>query len=255
MRKIFWILLLGNAIVFALIQRGWLGWFDQEQQAQPALHGEMINLVPNGVSDKMQPAPVRQVTKPAPAPAQVTATLASPPKLQLVPNMPTPAAGSPNTSVCKEWGDFSGPELARAATALSALRLGDKLSQHQVERDIGYWVYIPPLKNKAAANQKIAELKARGIREYFIIQIVGPWRNAISLGVFKTREAAQNFLNHLSTKAVHSAKVGERASKLKATIFKLNKIDAATDAKLTAIQKDFSGSELKNVPCIISGIH
>ncbi len=52
-----------------------------------------------------------------------------------------------------------------------------------------------------------------------------------------------------NTKGVHSAKVGERASKLKATIFMLDKVDAATVAKLTAMQSDFPGSELTNVPC------
>jgi hypothetical protein len=184
-------------------------------------------------------APVQAKTLPAPSS-----------NLQLALSISAPEAGSSNMPpVCVEWGDFSGPDLTRAAAALSALQLGDKLSQRQVERDIGYWVYISPLKNKAAVNRKVAELKALGIREYFIIQSAGRWRNAISLGVFKTREAAQSFLNHLRTKGVHSAKVGERASKLKATIFRLNRIDAATGAKLMAMQKDFAGSELKNVPC------
>ena len=62
-------------------------------------------------------------------------------------------------------------------------------------------------------------------------------------------EAAQNFLHVVHAKGVHTAKVGERASKLKTTIFMLDKVDAGTEAKLTAMQKDFAGSELNNVPC------
>jgi len=115
-------------------------------------------------------------------------------------------------------------------------------------------VYIPPLKNRAAVNRKVGELKALGISEYFIVQSAGRWRNAISLGVFKTREAAQNFLNLLRTKGVHTAKVGERASKLKATIFRLNRIDAATEAKLTALQKDFAGSRVEECSLYIDKI-
>jgi hypothetical protein len=132
---------------------------------------------------------------------------------------------------------------------LSSLQLADKVSQRQIEQDIGYWVYIPPLKNKAAVNRKLGELKALGIREYFVVQTAGHWLNAISLGIFKMQDAAENFLNVLHNKGVHTAKVGERASKLVTTIFMLNKIDAGVELKLKAMQKDFAGGELKNVPC------
>jgi hypothetical protein len=257
MRKIFWILLLGNVVLFAVMQRGWMGWGEQEPQAQPALHGEMIRLLDASQSSpaKAPPAPTHQVAPvrpavPVSAPAQVAALPAlTSSTLQLSLSMSAPVAGGSNTLICQEWGDFSGPDLARAEAALSALQLGDKLSKRQVERDIGYWVYIPPLKNKAAVNKKVSELKTLGISEYFIVQSAGHWRNAISLGVFKTSEAAQHFLDQLRTKGVHSAKVGERASKLKATIFTLSRMDAETEAKLTAMQKDFAGSELKSVPC------
>lgn len=253
MRKIFWILLLGNVLLFAVMQRGWLGWDEQEQQASPALHGEKIRLLDTSQSMPARARPVPgRATIPESAPVPVAASPSPSSSLQLVLSMSAPAAGSSKALACLEWGDFSGPDLTRAAAALSALQLGDKLSQRQVERDIGYWVYIPPLKNKAAVNRKVAELKALGVREYFIVQSAGRWRNAISLGVFKTREAAQHFLNNLRTKGVHTAKVGERASKLKATIFMLNRMDAATAAKLTAMQKDFAGSELKNVPCTLT---
>lgn len=256
MRKLFWILLLGNAVLLAVIQRGWWVPGEQVQLLGPALHEEMIRLqdAPQKMSAKALPAHAR-ATLPESAPAQVAASQAPPSTLQMALSLSAGAKARANPLVCLEWGDFSGPDLTRAAAALSVMQLGDKLSQRQVERDIGYWVYIPPLKNRAAVNRKVTELKALGVSEYFIVQSAGRWRNAISLGVFKTREAAQNFLNLLRTKGVHTAKVGERASKLKATIFRLNRMDAATEAKLTAMQKDFAGSELKNVPCTISGIH
>src|SRR5574340_356650 len=152
-----------------------------------------------------------------------------------------------------EWGEFSGADLARATAALSKLQLGDKLSQRQVEYAIGYWVYIPPMKDKSAVNRKIAQLKARGIEEYFVVSDAGPWQNAISLGVFKTREAAQHFLDELQrTKDVRTAQLGERASQLKVTIFMLNGLDAKAAADLAAIHKDFAGSELKDTPCALT---
>jgi hypothetical protein len=264
MRKLFWILLLANVLLFAGMQRGWLRFGEQEPQAQPALNPEQIRLLDASKilpSKVLSAAPVH-LTPAASAPVQVTAAPvqaaaapAPPSNLQMTLSMSAPVPGGRDELACLEWGDFSGTDLTRAAAALSALKLGGKLSQRQIERDIGYWVYIPPLRNKAAVNRKVGELKALGVTEYFVIQVSGRWHNAISLGVFKSPEAAQNFLKYLRTKGVHTAKAGERASKLKTTIFKLNTIDAPTVAKLTAMQKDFAGSELKNVPCTISGIH
>jgi hypothetical protein len=267
MRNLFWILLLGNVILFVVMQRGGFGWGEQGVQEQPYLHGEMIRLMhaPQSAPVKALPAPI-PVSAPvpvpvlsasvpvavSPAPVPASSQSQSPSNLQLSLNIAEPAAAKPDTPVCLEWGDFSGSDLMHATAALSALQLADKLSQRQIERDIGYWVYIAPLRNKAAVNRKIAELKALGVREYFVVQTSGHWLNAISLGVFKTRDAAQNFLQDLYTNGVRTAQVGERASKLKATLFILNKVDAATEVKLTAMQKDFGGSELNNVPCALT---
>lgn len=224
MKTLFWILLSGNVIFFAMMQWGGLQAGDQQTVlAQPALHEEKVRLL--------------EMRQSAATPAE---------------SAPAAAAAEPSATVCLEWGDFSGADLTRATAALSALQLGEKLSQRQIERSIGYWVYIPPLKDKAAANQKVAQLKARGIGEYFIVTDAGPWLNAISLGVFKTQEAAQHFLDSLRAKDVRTAQIGERASKLKTTLFVLNEADAAMEHKLAAIQKDFAGSELKKIPCALT---
>ena len=249
MRTSFWLLLLANVILFALIQRGWL-WRAEEfltgqpnepvAQAQPALQAEKIRLLNESPS-----VPVS--TSPSPALPAVPRPLPLSPQISL--NISAPVATRTNAPACLEWGDFSGADLRLATAALSALQLGNKLDKRQVEQVIGYWVYIPPLDSKAAVNQKVEQLKARGVGEYFVVQDAGPWRNAISLGVFKTQEAAQNFLNVLRTKDVRSARVGERAGKQKATIFILNRVSPATEARLTGMKKDFPGSELNNVPC------
>ncbi|MFZ2301170.1 MAG: SPOR domain-containing protein [Gallionella sp.] len=236
MKALFWILLLGNAIFFAIMQWGGrLASGDQAVQTQPALHEDKIVLLSTPQSS------------PAAQSAHIAASPASAPAATPADN-PAQAAAKPET-LCMEWADFSGDDLARATNALSALKLGEKLSQRQIEHNIGYWVYIPPIKDKAALTQKIAQLKARGVKEYFVVPEAGSWQNAISLGIFKTQEAAQHFFDDLRTKGVRSAKVGERASKLKATIFTFNGLDAATEAKLAEIQKDFAGSELKKMPC------
>lgn len=240
MRTLFWILLLGNVIFFAVMQWGGLAADEQGPQAQPPLHEEKIRL-----ADMPQSAPA---ALPASIPASAPVAASEPVEVL----HPSRAPSKPDTLACMEWGDFSGADMKRATAALGALQLGGKLSQRQAEQSIGYWVYIPPLKDKAAVAQKIAQLKARGVEEYFVVPDAGPWLNAVSLGVFKTQDAAQSFLEGLRAKGVRTAQVGERASKLKMTVFVLNGLDAATEAKLTAMQKDFSGIELKKVPCALT---
>jgi uncharacterized protein YneF (UPF0154 family) len=234
MRVLFWILLLGNVIFFAMMQWSGLQVGDQQTvQVQPALHEEQIRLL------NMQKGAAPAAEPVSAIPVHISAVSAT-------------VATEPSAPVCLEWGDFSGTDLARAMAALSALQLGEKLSQRQVEYNIGYWVYFPPLKDKAAANKKILQLKALGIAEYFVVPDAGPWLNAISLGVFKTQEAAQHFLDSLHAKGVRTAKVGERASKLKMTLFVLKGVDAAIEEKLGALQKDFAGSEIRKASCALT---
>lgn len=231
MRVLFWILLLGNLAFFAAMQWGWPMLVGERAiQTQPALHAEkirLLNATQTGQETTSQSQEVSDAASSAPSPA-------------------TPAS---DPATCMEWSEFTGADLVRATAGLAALKLGDKLSQRQIEHSIGYWVYIPPLKDKAAVSQKVSQLKARSIDDYFVVTEAGKWQNAISLGVFKTPEAAQAYLEGLLAKDVRSAQVGERTSKFKTTIFVLNGLDAEIGGKLAAMQKDFPGSELKNTPC------
>ncbi|MDH4233797.1 MAG: SPOR domain-containing protein [Gallionella sp.] len=259
MRTLVWILLLGNLVLFAVMQRGGLNWGEQAYQVQPALQAEKIRLLDASQIhplDVTGSAPIKvspgkdMAAIPVEAPAQMVASapaLAPAPAAKLA-----PADDKQGSEVCLEWGEFSGNDLKRVSELLSTLHLGAKLTQRQIDYNKGYWVFIPPLKDRAEVNQKISQLKARGVKEYFVVQEAGDLRYAISLGVFKTQEAAQNHLKELRTQDVRTAQVGERASRFSTTLFMLDKVDALTEAKLTALKKDFTGSELKNVPCALT---
>ncbi|OGS81336.1 MAG: hypothetical protein A2061_02110 [Gallionellales bacterium GWA2_59_43] len=231
MKKVFWILLAGNAIFFAAMQWGGLLMVEPDAPVPTALREEKIRLLGAPSPILSQSAPVSMVLPSAPS---------APPA--------APVSAS-ETRTCMEWGEFSGADLTRATAALNTLHLGERLGRREVEYSIGYWVYVPPLKDKLAVVQKIEQLKARGVEEYFVVQEAGIWLNAISLGVFKTREAAQNFVSQLRAKDVRSAQVGERSSRLKVTMFVLWGLDTATAERLTAFRKDFPGSELRQVSC------
>ena len=252
MKWIVGLLLLANLAFF-----GWMRWgsmltVDADAAAvQPALNADKIKLL------ALQPV---SASAPAAAVFGVPLTLlpavvaSAPVAAASAPAASTPvAAVPPPTAVraisCAEWGEFSGDDLLRAQQSLVALKLGDKLTQRSVEQDHGYWVYIPPMKKRAQIEKKIAQLKEHGVKDYFVVQEKGQWMNAISLGVFKSNETAQKFLDTLDTKALGPVKLGVRKSKLKFTVFVMKGLDAGAADKLNALQKGFADSELKVSAC------
>jgi hypothetical protein len=233
------LLLLVNIVFFALMQWGGALTADADAVAlQAPFNPDKIRLI----SDV---SPTSAVTSPASAVADVNSLPFAPASI-----LSSELASVPKAArQCLEWGEFSGRALADVQAGLGALRLGDRLSQRTVEHTGAFWVYIPPLSTAAEVQRKIGQLKKLGVDDHFVLQEEGVWFNTISLGVFKTEEAARKFHDILREKGVRSAKVGERMSKLKFTVFVLKEADAATAEKIKTLQRGFPESELKSTDC------
>jgi hypothetical protein len=159
-----------------------------------------------------------------------------------------PAKAAQLANVCLEWGNFNDVETAAAIAALEPLQLGKQLSQRQVELALAYWVYLPPLPTRSAAEKKVAELKTQGLKDFLIIAD-GPQKNAISLGVFKTDEAANTFLETIKAKGVRNAVAGGRPQFIQRHILVLRDPQPAQAEQLQALKRDFPGSEVRIGPC------
>lgn len=263
MKVLFGVLLLLSVILMAVMQWGGeLTGSAKNSLLLPALNAEKIKLLemPQAISLPLsaQPpvlsAPVASSVAAVSAPAAVVAAplpvSANIPTEVLLPKKPEKKAESKTViKQCMEWGEFSGTDLARADKELAGLKLGEQLATRIVEYTSGYWVYIPPLKNHAAVTKKVKQIKDRGVDEYFVVQEPAHWANAISLGVFKTQEAANKFHASLNKRGIRSAKVAERKGKLKFTVFVFKKIGLNNVEKLSLMQKYFANSELKTIPC------
>lgn len=154
--------------------------------------------------------------------------------------------------ICLEWGIFSKQELERAQSALKPLQLGENAItvRAAAEKASKYWVYIPPLKSKAEAQKKLAELKELGIEDSLVMQDNNKWRHAISLGVFSTQEAADKYLAELRTKNnVKSAKSGPRTLEEGHASMLIKASGENLESDLVKLKLDFPGTELKAVPC------
>jgi hypothetical protein len=148
-------------------------------------------------------------------------------------------------TVCLEWGAFAGGDAARAGQALEPLGLGAKLTQRKQEDVAGFWVYIPPLASRQVAMQKAVELKREGVDDYFVIPDDPKWRNAISLGVFKTEEAANTRRDALRAKGVKNATSGARELQLGKTYFQVREANVTVAAKLNELKQSFAGTEVR----------
>lgn len=159
-----------------------------------------------------------------------------------------PAAAAVPPSKCIEWGSFTLADAPRAEKALEPLALGPRLGQRRTEEQAGWWVFIPPQANgRAASIRKATELKTLGIDDYFIVQDEGPHRWAVSLGVFRTEEAARARLAALREQGVRSAQLGERETMVPKVWLQVNGVDAPLEAKLREVAREIEGSDLR--PC------
>lgn len=149
---------------------------------------------------------------------------------------------------CVEIASFVLADARRFEAQLEPLQLGDRQSRHNLPGTevSSYIVYIPPQGNKEAVDKKAAELRGLGISNYFIISDNSPLRWGISLGVFKTENAAQNQLAALMKQGVRTARVAPRMSGSKLLGFQFRDVDAELKARLEKIRAGFPNAELRN---------
>ncbi|HEY6774448.1 MAG TPA: SPOR domain-containing protein [Oxalicibacterium sp.] len=201
-------------------QQGWLAPL-QSPSREPSrlkqqLHPEQLKLVP------------------LPASRSAASTTSS------MPAAATPAADTQPAAVaaagtCAEIGNFDAADAQRFESRLATLSLGGRVTRRAIADSARHIVYIPPLGSKEAAERKAAELRKFGVEDFFIIQDNSALQWGISLGVFKTEEAANNQLAALNKKGVRSARVGGGNR----IAFQLHDIDAATRGAIDKIRADF----------------
>lgn len=211
-RLLFFVLLLVNAIAFMLLE-GWLG--------SSAPRGE-----PERLTNQLRPGQIVLGEPPeAPAAEQDQAPLSDPAAIEAAApaNAPADAATSPPEpahkaaapalpAACVRFAGLSGDQasdmIERARRASKALTIDDA----RAGTPNGWWVYVPPQGSRDAADGKVAELRALGVKDLYILQDAGPNQYAVSLGVFKTETSARQMLGRLQAQGVRSARVSQRNS-------------------------------------------
>ena len=159
-----------------------------------------------------------------------------------------PAKVAALADVCLEWGPFSDAERARALADLEPLALGRLLSQKRIEASMAFWVFLPPAANRAEADRRVAELRARGTGDVSVIDS-GPQRHAISLGAFHTEDAAKARLAGVLKLGVANARVGPRPQVVTNTLLVIRDPQAQVVARLRDLMPAYPGTEAKVGGC------
>jgi hypothetical protein len=227
-RAFFLFLLLANVAFFA-----WSRYFSPpDAGADPLPLGRQIQPEQLRI---LTPAEQPPVASPKPVPPTPPVAAAAP--------APATAAAPGN---CLEWGSFTVADAPRAEKALEPLALGERLAQRRTEELAGWWVFIPPQPNRQGALKKAAELKGRGIDDYFVVVDDSPYRWAVSLGVFRNEDAAQARLAALKAKGVRSAQVGPREMMVPKVWLQVRGVDGALENRLKDIARQVEGTDLKS---------
>lgn len=147
-------------------------------------------------------------------------------------------------AACVEFSGVGAADLPRAREAFAALRLGDRLMERRVEDITRYWVYVPPARERRAAEATVAQLRRQGIGDLSIRP-----DNAISLGVFSSEDAARRFLASIEAKGVKGAELGPFVKELREVTMLVREPDTETVARLAILQRDYPRAQLRAVPC------
>lgn len=135
--------------------------------------------------------------------------------------------GLPNISQsavpCLEIGNFDSEEVVRFDQQLTALQVpSDNIIRVPVHESANHIVYIPRPGNKKSTEKTIAELQKNNIKNYYIIQDNSKLKGAISLGVFKTDEAAKKYIAELRQLGIHDVQMGIRETSIEKTLYQLS---------------------------------
>jgi cell division protein FtsN len=110
-----------------------------------------------------------------------------------------PVIGTP-TQQCFNVGPFQSPASAEGfGGRMRGKGFLAKVGQRKAEgRD--YWIYVPPFTNRAKAEERLRELKSKGVESFIVGE--GAFMNAISLGHFSKKELAESFRDKLAAAGI-----------------------------------------------------
>lgn len=258
MRVLFLFFLLVNAAYFYMQSE----WFEA-QQGPIILKKEML---PDGVDrlsllrerglgasttkttknvgEARRPAPPKEAVSKPVIPKVITS------KTEPKEEKPQPERVKSTSEACFTLGPFKKPNVAsRAAEAISALGVTVKKRQSSQRKPRGYWVFLPPLKSYSAARKLVKAMQKKGLKDLFIMG-KGNRKNAVSLGLFKRKSAAEERFQQIKKMGFKvEMETQYRVSKQTWLDMGIPGDRTSTVADLTEMVEQYSGTSMSQRKC------
>ena len=145
---------------------------------------------------------------------------------------------------CLELGGVRDVDAKSVEEKLKLMAFGARQSRTEIAEVATNMVYLPSLGSKDAADKKAAQLKKLGVTEFYVVQDQSPLRWGISLGVFKTPEAAKTHLANLVKKGLKDARIAPRAVSASKVVYRLLEVTPEEKTSLELLKESFSGTEI-----------
>lgn len=228
MKKLFFILVILNLAFWGVVRlyetQDSIDWQARE------MHADSMKVV----TGRLQPTPVA-----TPSPSPVLESVAEP---TLVASAPDAQAQAPSVRTCHQLVGVT-PDLLTIAR--SRIKQAKLTAQERTVGETRFWVYIPPLASAEAARKKAEELAGLGVDDFYPINNGSKWQNAVSLGVYSTREAGEKRLAALKASGVRSAQLRDKDDTPRPSTFTFESLSAPDLEALEKISKQLRGVHLQ----------
>lgn len=210
LRFLFWSLLILNALLLSL-NMGWLGKWSLDER-------EPLRLKAEKRADKLTVLS-----------ASATQDIVDAAAAKAIPPI-----------ACFEFAGMTLADSQQIEEKLKPLAFGARQTRSEIAEVATNMVYVPPLANQDAAEKKLAAIKKLGLTDVSVVQDQSPLRWAISLGVFKTPEAAKAYLAQVQKKGVKEAKIAPRAVSASKFVLRFADVSSAEKKALDQIQSSIA---------------
>jgi hypothetical protein len=191
-----------------------------------------LNAPPEGLPGGGEANPVapsetasEAVLEPPSQPAEPTQPLAAPAQKASVSAMPR----------CYDWEQYDAATHARLEDRLSKAGIGPGSYTLELDKPLGWWVFLPPLKNPETARAALDEIRRMGVKDLALVRS-GVMANAISLGAFASQEKARLHARRMSGMGLDGVAIGPRPNSGGA---RLIIADSVAEKSLAGLDRDW----------------
>ena len=160
--------------------------------------------------------------------------------------------GKPAAGACLEWGSFAAAELERAQADLGRLGV-DSARVRELGLVPAWWVHVAPLRSREEADRRAREIEATGVRDVQVVADGERWRNSISLGIFRSEEAANAYLTRLREARVRNAAIAQRNDLLRLAALIVIEPPPALVGRIAELKSAHPGTEMRALACPLQG--